>query len=55
MIKASFKVIGADGTEHSSFEMPFVNEKAMRRYLDSRSNDPYVLVQLVDFEEEPNE
>ena len=55
MIKASFKVIGSDGTEHSSFEMPFVSEKAMRAYLDSRSNDPFVLVQLVDYEEETDE
>jgi len=55
MIRASFKVIDMEGKEHSSFELPFINEKAMRTYLESRSKDPFVLVQLVNFEEETNE
>ena len=55
MITAEFVVVDMEGHEHSRFEMPFVNEKAMRTYLDSRSNHPYLLVQLVDFTEENNE
>lgn len=55
MINASFKVIDIDGKEHSSFELPFVDEKAMRSYLDSRTGHPFLLVQLVDFKEETNE
>jgi len=55
MIRASFKVIDMEGKVHSTFKMPFINEEMMRTYLNSRTDHPFLIVQLVDFEEEIDE
>jgi hypothetical protein len=55
MITASFEVVDTEGKIHSAFKMPFSNEVMMRAYLDSRSDHPFLIVRLIDFEEETNE